>query len=82
MKNRALYRTDYMLKYLKANWKYWDDKSMDICKQHDGYGFHLYVAVNNELIHQEIRPNTVDEDLKKLESHRRFKIERIIKDQL
>lgn len=80
--NSALYRTDYMLKYLKTNWKYWEDETMDICKQHDGKGFHLYAAINNKLIYGLIHPRTLEEDLKNIENNRVFKIEKILKEQL
>ncbi len=75
----ALYRTDYMLKYLKENWEFWDSETMDICKQHNGHGFHLYVAINNKLLYQVIRPRSIKEDLKLMEDNRVFKIEKKIK---
>jgi hypothetical protein len=78
-------RTETMKKYLKTNWKYWDEKSMQIVKknEHNKY-YHLFVSVNNTLLHVEIHQDVdfLFESLKKIENDRIFKIERIIKEQL
>ncbi len=78
-----------MLKYLKTNWKYWDDKSMIFRKSHnnkdDGYHcYHIYVAVNKVLLTCTFSQDSDKalQDLKKIEENRIFKIERIIKEQL
>ena len=74
-----------MLKHLKENWKYWDDKSMIFRKSHndkyDGYHcYHIYVAVNNTLLTCTFSQDSDKalEDLKRIENNRIFKIEKII----
>ncbi len=86
---KSLVQSKSMLKFLKENWKYWDDKSMIIRKSHndryDGYHcYHIYVAVKDTLLTCTFSQNSdkVLEDLKQIENNRIFKIERIIKDQL
>ena len=78
----ALYRTDYMLKYLRINWKYWDDSCMSICKEHDGKKFNFYVAIENKLIISKINPKKIEESLKTIEENRVFKLKKIILPQI
>ena len=83
--SKYLSQSKSMLKFLKNNWKFWDDKSMMIRKSHntkyDGYHcYHIYIAINNHLITGTISQDTdkILEDLKKIENNRIFKIERIL----
>lgn len=76
-----LYRTDRLQSYLEKNWEHWDSKRMMIQKQHDGYGFYLYFAVDNHLISEELNINSESNllySLKKIENNRVYKIKRVL----
>lgn len=75
---KSIERTDYMLKYLKTNWKYWDDECMSIVKQHNGYGFHMFIALNNKLLQFVLSSSMYEKSLKDIENTRVFKLEKIL----
>ena len=71
-----LYRTDRLNSYLVKNWEHWDSERMMVQKQHDGYGFYLYFAVDNKLITEELYISTEDDlldSLKRIEDNKNFK---------
>tara|TARA_B110001454_G_C12379479_1_gene291973 strand:+ start:43 stop:303 length:261 start_codon:yes stop_codon:yes gene_type:complete len=76
-----LYRTDMLRKYLKTNWEHWDEKRMVVQKQHNGYDFYLYFAVDNHLITEELDIHTessLKNSLSKISNNRVYKIKRLL----
>ncbi len=79
--NFPIYRTDYITKYLEENWEHWDSKRMAVQKQHNGYGFYLYFAVDNHLIKEEIDIHSqkeLEDSLSLISNNRVYKIKRLL----
>jgi hypothetical protein len=75
-----LYRTDRLQSFLEKNWEHWDSKRMMIQKQHDGYGFYLYFAVDNNLISESLSIGSEDSllsSLKRIENNKYYRISKI-----
>ena len=64
-----LYRTDRLSSYLVNNWEHWDTERMMVQKQHDGYDFYLYFAVDSE--------ESLLSSLKRIEKNKHYRISKI-----
>ena len=75
-----LYRTDRLSSYLVNNWEHWDTERMMVQKQHDGYDFYLYFAVDNKLITEELDIDSEESllsSLKRIEKNKHYRISKI-----